>query len=197
LLSGTLPTREFLNQLYPDLYSDPYCPRCSLRTENIQHTFKCPSASKEIKQIIEAINSILISSDNSPPIYTSWQIIELAYGITSNIHFIPDFIIWLKALTEALTLSYNLIWKPQCSTANTSPSTGIKWDKTKIHKQYKPKPNPDSHNTNKSTSSQENNLTIDIPTLVTETFIQSKLNYSSCISNLISKYHNLISSNSE
>lgn len=197
LLSGTLPTREFLNQLYPNLYTDPYCPRCNLHTENIQHTFKCPSADKETKQIIETINSILITNNNPSPILTIWQVIELACGITSNIYSTSNLISWSKASTEALTLSYNLIWKPRCNTANTSPSTGIKWDKTKIQKHHKSKSNSNSHNINKSISSQESNLVIDIPTLITETFIQSKFNYSSCISNLISKHHDLISSNSE
>jgi hypothetical protein len=160
---------------------------------------------------MESINLILHPDNNNKPISNTQQVLGLACGITTNIFSTSDIHNWTQASTEALTSSYNLIWKPRCSTANTAPSTGIKWDSN-----LKKKKNNNSNITNNNISSNNlnNNIntnnkktqevnsfsivnTIDIPTLVTETFIQSNFNYSKCMLKLISNYHNVTFSNSE
>ena len=109
LLSGTLPTRKLLNQLYPDQYPDQICPRCELATEDIQHVFECYKAETHALQIINQINFLLQPDASHKPINQIWQVIELSCGIINNIFSVSDTITWTKAATEVLKLTYELI----------------------------------------------------------------------------------------
>lgn len=198
LLSGTLPTRAFLNQFYPELYPDELCPRCEFRKENIKHVFECFEAKDKAAQIITSVNNILNPDNNTKPISHIWQVAELSCGITNNIHSVSSTDNWVKAATESLSLLYNLIWKPRSCTANTSATTGIKWKET-IRPKTKNSPTSQQNQSNltgpDNTSTTQEEPPIDLPTLVANELIQSKFKTSTCFTNLITNHNNILLNN--
>jgi len=198
LLSGTLPTRELLNQFHPEIYPDELCPRCKFRKENIKHVFECFEARDQATQIITTINKILSPDNNTNPINHIWQVVELSCGITNNIFSTSSINNWIKASTEGLNLLYNLIWKPRSCTANTSSITGIKWKKT-IHQKTRTPKTKQSNQTNPSIPNTpiitQEESTIDLPTLIANELIQSKFKSSICLTNLIANHNNLLFNN--
>jgi hypothetical protein len=205
ILSGTLPTREKLHEIRPDLYPNEICPRCSHHKENIRHTFECPKAEESTTKIIQLINDILQPSNNNRPIQNIWQVVELACGITNNIFSPANIKSWIKASNSALKLIYNSIWKPRCSTANTSPNSGIKWKNNMLvqNPKRKNKTSPSNQNNPKSTSSPSNssshnsNETIELSSLVTNIFIKNDFSYKKCISELVQSNMSLLTPISE
>jgi hypothetical protein len=192
LLSGTLPSRVFLNQFYSELYPDEFCPRCEFRKENIKHIFECSEAKDQATQIIIIINNTLNPNNNTKPINHIWQVVELSCGITNNIHSVSNIDNWVKAATESLNLLYNLIWKPKSCTANTSLITGIKWKKTTRPKtKTLSTKQPNQSNPTSSNSTTQEEPPIDLPTLVANELIQSDFKSSTCLTNLTINLNNL------
>ena len=103
-----------------------------------------------------------------------------------NIFFTCNTESWTNASTEALSLIYNLIWKPKSNTANTSSSIRIKWSKKNTLNSNNTKKTKEtnsniSHSSNSSSKSEK----IKLLPLICESYIQNNYNYSQCISNLI------------
>jgi hypothetical protein len=214
ILSGTLPTRKRLNELYPEQYPDQLCPRCSLRAEDINHVFHCQKTLDEIPEIINTINGIFNKDNNNDkPIRNIWQVVELSCGIISNIFSTSKIKNWIDASSEALSLLYNLIWKPRSNTANTAHTTGIKWTKkptTKSKKNNNNNNNNNNDNNNNRNTKKNRKIQTNIPSssispntlsseveiieltkLVSETLVNNKFNFSNCISELIKSYDTL------
>jgi hypothetical protein len=196
ILSGTLPTRKILHDLYPDHYPDQVCPRCSHHTEDIRHLPECSEAEVAMTTIIRTINEYIKSDNNPNPVKHKWQAIELICGITHNIFSPVEVKQWTKASSEGLMLFYDLVWKPRSNTANTTSSSGISWkfkssakkiiSANKIKKTNK----KNTDNTSKSAPSNKSDIsetgTIEFTSLVSEAYIQSNFNYKKCLSNLVS-----------
>ena len=134
----------------------------------------------------------------------SLQIIQgpiFTCSITDNIFSISNQSNWVKASTETLVQLYKLIWIPQYSTANTSSTTGIKWNKNQHNTSIKKKNNqninkPDTSKNFSSTTLKDLTIT-NLLTIVADFYIQSRYNFSKCISKLITDYSNFLSQNTE
>jgi hypothetical protein len=193
-MSGTLPTRQRLNELHPDVYPNKLCPRCSLITEDTKYVFNCYEAREGKTQAIQTINDILQTSINQNPIIDIWQVVELACGITSNIFSIAETDKWTDASITALDLLYNQIWKPRSNSANTAPITGIKWQKkqAQVPKDNTLKRKNKNKNTqNPSPSKKPKNAAINqvqLTNIVSESFLKNNLNYKKCLQDLINSY---------
>jgi hypothetical protein len=150
IMADQLPTRSKLHKRYPNLYDNDHCSRCEALTENLQHVFNCTYALKTIiekkEKIIELIqsnlpknNNINNNDNNGTPNHnhsvainiTGPTLINLALG-----NFQPP----LNTIknkedisNKALKILYK-IWKQRSATATTSPTSGIKWKKTKAAK---------------------------------------------------------------
>ena len=148
--------------------------------------------------IIRTINEHLKTDNNSNPIKQKWQTIELICGITHNVKSPAEIKHWIEAASKGLALLYNTIWKPRSNTANTAPSTGIKW-KSKTPENANP-PNKNTNrnknknqkkdNNNKSflsnTSSINESSSVELTSLASKEYIKSDFSYKKCLSNLIS-----------
>jgi hypothetical protein len=102
IMSGILPTRKKLNELYPDQYPSHICPRCLLSEEDIIYVFKCKDTEEEAYKIIQQVNDIIQTFSNSNPVKDIWQVIELSCGITFNIFSSAEIDKWIDASVEAL-----------------------------------------------------------------------------------------------
>jgi hypothetical protein len=118
-------------------------------------------------------------------------VIELSCGITFNIFSSAEIDKWIDASVEALWLSYNQIWKPRSGTANTAPSTGIKWKKnqtkkrsTKIRAQH----------VQKSISKNGQSTQVQLMEVVSKSFIKNNFNFKNCINDLIKSHSSMLSS---
>jgi len=65
IITNTLPTKHYLNQKYPTLYTNDLCPSCKISTENLTHIITCPnlitSISSFIQETQKTLNSIIPS----------------------------------------------------------------------------------------------------------------------------------------
>jgi hypothetical protein len=148
LIANQLPTRAKLHKRYPNLYDSDLCPRCHISIENIEHIFTCNYAINTINQKRKKFENFLQST--IPNNKTSHN--DYSFIVTSRItgqtllnlalgKFQPPFDKLQKKQenisNKALKILYK-IWKQRSATATTSPSSGIKWKKTKSSKTNSP-----------------------------------------------------------
>ena len=59
IITNTLPTKQYLNQKYPTLYTNDLCPSCKTFTENLNHILSCPSLTTSTSTFIQETQKIL------------------------------------------------------------------------------------------------------------------------------------------
>jgi hypothetical protein len=140
IIDDALPTREFLNSLYPTVYPNKTCPRCLITNETQDHIFNCPKSIQSTKLISPKIKIYIIrnlkkrqTNDNIIFQITNYNFSnsQLLKNIALTI-FPSDFPkiskkLKIKTANYTLSLLHQEIWIPRCATANTSHNSGIKW----------------------------------------------------------------------
>jgi hypothetical protein len=180
LIEGKLPSRELLNNLYPNNYQSNICPRCNLTSESQLHIFECQSNSLANSSIGEKIKSYILKklSTQKPSNSLIYSIKTLQFNNTILfrniiIAILPSPLstlskkLQVKIITYTTSLVYNEIWLPRCATANTSSTSGIKWT------------TPKSCQNKSQNKSNKTPLNITNPTIsekIFETYISSILN---------------------
>jgi hypothetical protein len=138
LITNQIPTRLKLHKRYPNLYDSNLCPRCHIHIETLLHIFNCHHAFNYINKKKDKLRSIItdqftkdLNPKNNPiPNFnlSNNTIFNLATG---NFHSPFDQIKKRSDISnKSLKILYK-VWKQRSETASTSPSSGIKWKKTK------------------------------------------------------------------
>jgi exonuclease III len=187
ILEGKLPTRELLNKFFPNNYQTNTCPRCNSEPETQIHIFKCQANLPINGMVGEKIRSYILKklptrkspsplADNirnyqfNNPILFKDIIIANLPPLLSTLSKKTQ----IKIVTFTTNLAYNEIWLPRCATANTSPSSGIKWSTPKPHQskpQANPKKTPATPTAPNNSPASEKILDSYITTIVNQNFI--------------------------